>query len=154
MALLISCSKWVPIVVCHWGGARCAMLPPNVVATTRGPRHGAHRTLSSTGRMALARMACPPRRRGHPPWGGVACIWSGPIGWFNEARQHVHVALWTYDRFTGNNTEAYSTGNVNTCDIWGGVERCPNIIWVKYVNVFLNMGPPCNCARHIATITT
>jgi hypothetical protein len=96
----------------------------------------------------------PPPPPGPPPWGGVACIWSGPIGWFNEARQHVHVALWTYDRFTGNNTEAYSTGNVNTCDIWGGVERCPNIIWVKYVNVFLNMGPPCNCARHIATITT
>ena len=153
MALLISCSKWVAIVVCHWGGARCAMLPPNVVATTRGPRHGAHRTLSSTGRMALARVARTPRRRGHPPWGGVAYIWSGPIGWFNEARQHVHVALWTYDRFTGNNTEAYSIGNVNTCDIWGGVERCPNIIWVKSVNVFLNMGPPCNCARHSATIT-
>jgi hypothetical protein len=114
MALSLSCSKWVPTVVCHCGGATCGMLPPNVVATTSRPRHRAHRTISSTGRLALARMACPPRRRGHPPAGGVACIWSGPIGWINEARQHAHVALLTYGRFTGNNTEAHSTGNINT----------------------------------------
>ena len=114
MASSLSCSKWVPTVVCHCGGATCAMLPPNVVATTSRPRHRAHRTISSTGRLALARMACPPRRRGHPPAGGVACIWSGPIGWINEARQHAHVALLTYGRFTGNNTEAHSTGNINT----------------------------------------
>jgi hypothetical protein len=114
MALPLSCSKWGPTVVCHCGSAGCAMLAPNVVATTSRPRHGARRTPSSTGRLALSRMACPPHHRGHPPWGGVACIWSGPIGWFNEARQHVHVALLTYGSFTGNHTEVYSTGHINT----------------------------------------
>ena len=66
MALLLSCSKWVPTVVCPWGGARWAMLPPNVVAMTRGPRHGVHLALYSIGRMALARMALPPIARATP----------------------------------------------------------------------------------------
>ena len=40
------------------------------------------------------------------------------------------------------------------CDLWGGVTRCPNIIWVKYVHCFLNMAPPCKCARKNSSSTS